>query len=118
MNNSTHVDKRFSRQERLRKRKEFDKVFEEGRAFRKGSLHAYVLSNSLAYSRLGIVLSKKLGHAVRRNRIRRLLRECYRLNKALLGPGLDVILLPTPGLPDTFQGMEEEFKRLVQRIKG
>ncbi|MFQ5957032.1 MAG: ribonuclease P protein component, partial [Candidatus Brocadiales bacterium] len=70
------------------------------------------------FSRLGIVTGKKVGGAVERNRIRRLLRECFRLNKVLLGPGLDVIIITRRGFPTTFHGAEEEFKKLVSRFKA
>lgn len=118
MNGTTPLGRGFPREERLRDRKDFDKVFREGMALRVGSLKVYVLSNSLPYSRLGIVTSRKLGTPVVRNRIRRLLRECYRLNKTLLGPGLDLILMPGKGIPPTLKKVEEDFKKLVDSIKG
>ncbi|MEK7369633.1 MAG: ribonuclease P protein component [Planctomycetota bacterium] len=117
MNDTIHTDRSLKKEQRLRKRKDFERVFEEGTVFRCKNLNAYVLQNSLDFSRLGIVTGKKVGHAVERNRIRRLLRECFRLNKALLGPRLDVVLVVKKGFPTTFSGAEEEFKRLVGRLK-
>lgn len=118
MSDTTPLEKGLPKEERLRKRKDFDKVFQDGRAFRVGNLKACILSNSLAYTRLGIVTSKKLGTSVVRNRIRRLLRECYRLNKTSLGPGMDLVLIPRKGIPTTLKGVEEDFKKLVGWIKG
>lgn len=117
MNDTIHTDRSLKKEQRLRKRKDFEKVFEEGTVFRCKDLNAHVIPNSLDFSRLGIVTGKKVGHAVERNRIRRLLKECFRLNKALLGPGLDVVLVAKKGFPTAFSGAEEEFKRLVGRLK-
>ncbi|HHT9117454.1 MAG TPA: ribonuclease P protein component [Candidatus Hypogeohydataceae bacterium YC38] len=118
MNDTTPLEKGLPKEERLRKRKDFDRVFQDGRAFRGGSLKAYILSNSLAYTRLGIVTSKKIGTSVVRNRIRRLLRECYRLNKTSLGLGVDLVLIPRKGFPTTLRRVEEDFKKLVGQMKG
>ncbi|MFQ5862294.1 MAG: ribonuclease P protein component [Candidatus Brocadiales bacterium] len=117
MGDATRIDTNLRKKQRLSKRKDFKRVFEEGEAFRGKNLNAYVLTNSLDFSRLGIMTGKKVGGAVERNRIRRLLRECFRLNKALLGPGLDIVLIPRKGFPTTFKGAEGEFKRLVGRFK-
>jgi len=117
MNDTIHTNTSLKKEQRLRKRKDFEKVFEEGTVFRCKNLNAYVLPNSLDFSRIGLVTGKKVGHAVERNRIRRLLRECFRLNKAMLGPGLDVVLVAKKGFPTTFSGAEEEFKRLIGRLK-
>lgn len=111
------IDRRLRKEERLRKKRDFERVFEEGAAFHGKNLTAYALPNSLGFSRIGIVTGKKVGRAVERNRIRRLLRECFRLNKALLGPGLDVVLITKKGFPTTFSGAEEEFKKLAGRLK-
>jgi len=48
-------------------------------------------------SRFGIVVTKKLGNASKRNRIKRLLREIIRLNKMYLSPCLDIVFLPRIG---------------------
>lgn len=111
------IDRRLRKEERLRKKRDFERVFEGGAAFHGKNLTAYTLPNSLGFSRIGIVTGKKVGRAVERNRIRRLLRECFRLNKVLLGPGLDVVLIAKKGFPTTFSGAEEEFKKLAGRLK-
>lgn len=107
----------FSKEERLRKRQDFDRVFKEGKAFKGPTFNSYVLSNTLGHPRIGIVVGRKFGGAVQRNRIKRLLRETYRLNKDLIETGLDIVLLPKPGRETSFRLVEEEFKRLVERIK-
>ncbi|MEE9584209.1 MAG: ribonuclease P protein component [Candidatus Brocadiales bacterium] len=119
MSNAAHIntDTRLKKAQRIKKRRDIEKVFEEGETFRGKNLNTCVLPNSLDFSRLAIVTGKRVGNAVERNRIRRLLRECFRLNKGLLGPGLDVVLIPRKGFPTTFPGAEEEFKRLAGRLK-
>lgn len=111
-------EKSFPKEERLRKKRDFDRVFKEGKAFKGATFNSYVLSNSLEHLRIGIVVGRKFGGAVQRNHIKRLLRESYRLNK---GPveevGLDIVLLPKPGREANFKQVEEEFKKLIERIK-
>lgn len=53
----------------------------------------YVRKNHTAANRVGITVGKKLGHAVVRNRIRRRLREVYRLNEDLFAPGWDIVVV-------------------------
>ena len=53
--------------------------------------------NSLRVSRLGIIATRRLGNAVRRNRAKRLVREVFRRNKTALG--LDIVVLPQRELP-------------------
>ena len=58
-----------------------------------GYLVLYARPNRSATNRVGITVSKKLGHAVVRNRVRRRLREVYRLNETLFRPGWDIVVV-------------------------
>ncbi len=108
----------FPKEERLRKRRDIDRVFKEGKAFKGGIFNSYVLRNSLGHPRIGIVVGRKFGGAVQRNRIKRLLRESYRLNKDLVDGGLDIVFLPRLGREADLGLVEKEFKKLIERVKG
>lgn len=58
-----------------------------------GYLVLYARPNRSAVNRIGITVSKKLGKAVVRNRVRRRLREVYRLNEHLFAPGWDIVVV-------------------------
>ena len=53
----------------------------------------YARKNRTGTNRVGITVSKRLGHAVVRNRVRRRLREVYRLNEAKFQPGWDIVVV-------------------------
>lgn len=58
-----------------------------------GYLVLYARRNRTATNRVGVTVSKKLGHAVVRNRVRRRLREVYRLNEDRFAPGWDIVVV-------------------------
>ena len=58
-----------------------------------GYLVLYARRNRLATNRVGVTVGKKLGHAVVRNRVRRRLREIYRLHEAQFMPGWDIVVV-------------------------
>lgn len=83
----------LSRKERITNGGEFERAYKNGAISRSGCLIIRSLPNNLGYSRLGIAVSKKLfPGSVTRNRIRRLVREVFRLNKHRLPKGLDLII--------------------------
>lgn len=77
------------RQERLRRRKDFDAVFRRGRSWNNDLLVLRTLTNDLDHNRYGFITSKRVGRAVVRNRVRRLLSEAIRARP--LKRGWDVV---------------------------
>jgi ribonuclease P protein component len=82
------------RKERLRKTAQFKAAYAGRARAGDGRLVAYALANSLEVTRLGVSVGKRCGGSVQRNRIKRLLREAFRLARAEFPPGYDVVLVP------------------------
>jgi ribonuclease P protein component len=68
------------------------------------------LPNGLPACRIGLTVSRKIGSAVRRNRVKRMLREVFRYNRRTLEPPLDLVVLARPGIHErTVAELEAEF---------
>ena len=81
-----------------------------------GLLVLYARRNHLGKNRLGITVSKKLGHAVVRNRVRRRLREIYRLNEAQFLPGYDIVVVArSRAVEASFQELRESYLSLARK---
>jgi len=111
------TEQTFRKEEHLRKPREFDTVFENGRVVRDGQLRIFNLPNGLDYSRIGLVVGKRIGSAVRRNRVKRLFREAFRLNKSRLPRGFDLVVVPLPGYADdSLEEVQDRFLGLVRKL--
>lgn len=90
---------RFSlkRHEKIKKSADFISVYKRG--LKKESLHFKItfLANDLPWSRLGITVSRKAGCSVRRNYIKRCVREYFRLHKSRFPGACDIVLTAKPG---------------------
>jgi ribonuclease P protein component len=87
---------------RLTRSAEFDAVYRRGRSAASRHLVAYAFPTELDETRLGVAVSRKVGNAVVRNRLKRQLREAY----AELDPQprrLDVVLVARPGLDEAVE---------------
>jgi ribonuclease P protein component len=78
----------------LVRRSEYDAVYREGRRRTSREFTVFLRPNGLERSRFGWSIKKALGNAVRRNRIRRRLREILRLHRQEIAPGWDVVIHP------------------------
>jgi len=115
--NIRKMDQRFTKKERLLKRKEFQKVFDEGKVFSNDQVTVYALLNDDPVSRLGLVVGRKFGNSPKRNRFKRIFREAYRLNKNILSMGVDIIIIPRSGLTDlSLKAIEDKFKKILSQI--
>jgi ribonuclease P protein component len=84
---------KLSKQGMLHKNKKFQVVYKLGKSYANRMVVLYVLANHDNVRRIGFAAGKKLGGAVIRNRVKRLLRESYRLNQFQLINGIDLILV-------------------------
>ncbi len=81
-----------------------------------GYLVLYARRNRTDTNRVGITVSKKLGHAVVRNRVRRRLREVYRLNEAKFQPGWDIVVVArTKAVRADFQKLTAAYLSLAEK---
>ena len=100
----------------LKKARDFDRVFRQGRSVVGQEIILYVLRRPRPGRRVAFCVSKKLGPAVVRNRMRRRLREVYRLNREKLANRCDLILLARPAtMKAPFQALERTFLHLAGR---
>lgn len=83
----------FSKDERLLNRSDFVNPNRSGSRYHTKNFIFVLKQNGLGITRLGVTVSKKVGNAVRRNRVKRLIREFFRLNKPCFPQGYDVIAI-------------------------
>lgn len=93
----TASDQRFRPREHLRLRADFARAFASNCRRGDDLLVAYIAPNGLKWSRLGLSVSKRLGNAVRRNYLRRKIREAFRLHRSDLPTGLDIVCIARRG---------------------
>jgi len=101
----------------LKKNHEFKRLYNKGKSAASQCVVVYYRRNGRSENRLGITVSTKLGGAVQRNRIRRRLKEVYRLNEEKLCAGCDIVLIARmrsryAGFPELESSVLSLFKTL------
>src|SRR5213080_1658425 len=104
---------RFRPAERIRRRAEFQQIYDRGLKVHGRYTTLFLLANTLGVGRLGIAATRKLGGAVERNRAKRLIREVFRRNK--IASGFDVIVVPKRELLDSsLTVLEADYRRSLE----
>lgn len=112
----------LTKRERLHLNSEFKNVFKKGKVCHHPLLTMFVYNritgNHSDIARLGLVVSRKIGNAVKRNRVKRILREFFRLNKNRLIPGVDIVFIPKNNLTQlNFNQIKKIVSSLWHRAK-
>jgi ribonuclease P protein component len=105
---------RFTRNERITQPQDFRKVMKLGNRFASRNLVLFMQKSGRTSHRLGIVVKKEIGPATYRNRMKRYIREFFRLHKHQIKSSYDIILMAKKGCTiNRYQEVEEELKRLL-----
>ena len=101
----------------LKENAAFRRLYYRGVSAGNRYLVIYCRRNGTDVSRMGLTVSTKLGHAVVRNRVRRRLREIYRLHEAEFKPGVDLVVVARSASVDAeFSALEQAFLQLARRL--
>ena len=95
----------------------FRRAYNKGKTAADSRLALYVRRNGRKANRLGLTVSTKVGRAVVRNRVRRRLREIYRLHEGALAYGCDVVVVArTRAASSDYHQLEKSFLRLADKL--
>lgn len=102
----------------IKKNYEFKILFSKGKFYYGDYIHMYIKESNLNYNKLGIAVSKKQGKAVKRNRIKRLIRENYKNfeNRIKTGTNILIIINKEKNIEEiNFKQIEENFFRTLKK---
>ena len=111
-------DHTFGGKERVKKREDFQRLFQEGVRFHAAQYSLVAAGNNLDRARLAVSAKRRIGNAVQRNYEKRLCREVFRMEKQLL-KGLDVLVIVRERSRDftkSYHALHALFQRCAQRI--
>lgn len=101
---------------RLHGNRAFTLVFDGKMRKNFGPILFWAIPNSLGHPRMGLSVSRRVGNAVRRNRIKRLLREAYRFTQHDWPTGYDLVIVVRPHTPLELASYLDIFKQAIPQI--
>jgi ribonuclease P protein component len=108
------TDEGLGSDERIRRRPEFERVYNDGTRISGRFMTVFLLKNGRDVQRCGVAATRKLGSAVERNRAKRLAREIFRRHKNT--PGYDIVIVPRREMLDApFASLEADYDRALER---
>lgn len=117
----TMADATFPKQFRLLLSTQYRRVFQRKLSVADNVLVVYGCENNLPHMRLGLVVSRRVGSAVVRNRWKRLIREAFRVHIRSIPAGVDIVVLPRRGAEGPsweLEDVQHSLQTLVARLLG
>lgn len=109
----------LSKADRIRRRPDYRMVQSLGERVHAPSFLVMVYARPDDGRRIGVTVTKKVGPAVTRNRIKRVVREVFRRNKALLPEGADVVFIAKKGAPGLdYDQLHDELSRASKALRA
>lgn len=106
----------FPKGERLLKSRDFTGVRKDGKRLYSRSFTVFILLNALGKRRLGLSVGARVADSPGRNRVKRLIREFYRLNKGFFPDSSDILIsVKTVDNIKGYRDLEEEFRKVLRR---
>lgn len=104
---------------RITHRKDFEKIFKEGKGFFTKVMGIKFINNSLEESRFGIIISNKISKkAVIRNKLKRQIREIIHADLEKIKTGIDVSIICQPGIEKLeYEEIKAEIIKILQKIQ-
>ena len=97
----------------LKKNSQFKWVYKNGKSYANKYLVMYVVGNHTENNRLGISVSKKVGNSVVRHKVKRLIKESYRLHENIFNSGLDIVVIARNNIyPISYEEIESALLHL------
>ena len=111
-------NKNYYRRERINSENDFKRILRSGKRIVRNEFKIFILKNGFGYSRFAVVAGIKIGNSVKRNRIKRVIREVFRRNKTAIGNGFDIIIIPKKNLNNiTYFNLKEKILNAIKGIK-
>jgi len=104
--------------QRLRKNRDFQKVYKSGRSAADKLLVSYCMDNGSEENRVGVSVSKKVGNSVVRHRMKRLVKEAFRSREEDFGRGRDIIFIVRKSAAEAdFEAVSHSVSRLMKKME-
>ena len=105
----------FSKQDKIRKGHDYSRLKTEGNVFKTKLLVFNFMESDRM--RLGLIVTKKVGDSVTRNRTKRWIREVFRLNRAAFARPVDLVVIPRKS-EFTFDDIKRDFLYFAEKFNG